>query len=71
MTSSHAVATPMPTKINKCLHQNVLLTSKWSSDYYLWNDKCMQISKNGQNQISWGDYSHISDHKINSDICLQ
>ena len=22
-------------------------------------------------QISWGDYSHINDHKINSVICLQ
>lgn len=37
----------------------------------LWNDKCMLILKNGQNQISWGDNSHINDHKINSDICLQ
>ena len=37
----------------------------------LWNDKCMLILKNGQNQISWGDNFHISDHKINSDICLE
>ena len=37
----------------------------------LWNDKCMLMLKNGQNQISWGDNSHINDHKINSDICLQ
>ena len=31
----------------------------------------MLILKNGQNQISWGDNSHIYDHKMNSDICLQ
>ena len=37
----------------------------------LWNDKCMLILKNGQNQISWGDNSHINYHKINSDICMQ
>ena len=37
----------------------------------VWNDKCMLILKNGQNQISWGDNSYINYHKINSDICLQ
>ena len=26
----------------------------------LWNDKCMLILKNGQNQILWGDNSHIN-----------
>ena len=30
----------------------------------LWNDKCMLILKNGQNQISRGDNSHISDRKM-------
>ena len=29
------------------------------------------IVKWKNNQISWGDISHINDHKINSDICLQ
>ena len=67
---SHAKVTPMPTEINKYLHQKVLLTSKRSLEYSC-NDKYMQILKNGQNQISWGNNSHINDHKINSDICLQ
>ena len=60
----------MPTKINKYLHQKVLFTSKWSLEYS-WNDKCMLILKNEQNQTSCEDNSHINDHKINSDICLQ
>ena len=59
----------MPTKINKCLHLKVLLTSKWSLE--LWNDTCMLALKNGQNQISWGDNSHINDHELNSNIRLQ
>ena len=31
----------------------------------------MLTLKNGQNQISWGDNSHINDHEMNSDICLK
>ena len=30
----------------------------------------MLILENGQTQISWGDNSHINDHKINSGIYL-
>ena len=37
----------------------------------LWNDKCMLTLKSGQNQISWGDNSHINEHIIKADICLQ
>ena len=63
MASSNAIVTPVLKKINQYLHQKVLLTSKWSLDKL--------ILKNGQNKISWGDNSHLNDHKINSDICLQ
>ena len=37
----------------------------------LWNDTCMLTLKSGQNQILWGDNSHINEHKIKADICLQ
>ena len=57
MTSSHAIVTPMPTKNQQ------IFASKGVINF--------QMEFGLADQISWGDNSHINDHKINSDICLQ
>ena len=69
MTLSHVKVAQMPTNHQICASKGVInLQMEFG---VLWHDKCVLILKIGQNQILWGDNSHINDHKINSDIYLQ
>ena len=64
MISSHAKMTPMPTKNQQIFASKDVINFQMEFGV-LWNDKCMLILKNEHNQISWGNNSHINDHKKN------